>query len=489
MKKIGLYLFTNDLRADDNELLGKASRLVDELICVVIEPNLSVFSRKFAKEQQYGAERAKFISQSITDLESRLANLGQELIVLRSSTLTDEEMSRDFALSEIIKSQQATHLFVSHHCGFDERHLVQSIQFNFPKLILMQQHHSTLLELEQLPFELSKLPRSFTKFRKLVEHLPIDTQSLSITTLPPMPKALSHCHSIQASNSKFDEHCLNISNTNVNGLHNSSFIGGEQAGLAHLHDYFSHPYAHQYKQTRNAFDGKENSTKFSPWLALGCVSPKTIYRNLVQFEAKHGSNDSTYWIFFELLWREYFYWKCLSLGSSLFQNGTDNPSIDSVLATNTTQQNFANWKCGNTGYPIVDACMRQLNTTGYVSNRGRQLAASCLIYELGVDWRNGAAYFESQLVDYDVASNWGNWAYIAGDLNQPVHNTQSSHNNRSIHNNQSIHKDQSINQSQPKSRHFDLAKQTEMYDPDHVFINQWKETGQHTTSASKQDKL
>ncbi|MEZ9247517.1 DASH family cryptochrome, partial [Vibrio cyclitrophicus] len=57
------------------------------------------------------------------------------------------------------------------------------------------------------------------------------------------------------------------------------------------------------------------------------------------------------------------------------------------------------------------------------------------------------------------------------------------------HNNQSIHKDQSINQSQPKSRHFDLAKQTEMYDPDHVFINQWKETGQHTTSASKQDKL
>ncbi|PMM58050.1 DASH family cryptochrome [Vibrio splendidus] len=483
MKKIGLYLFTNDLRIEDNALLHKASQFVSQLTCVVIEPHLSAFAREFAKEHQYGAHRAKFISQSIIGLESRLANLGHKLVVLRSSALTDEEISREVTLSGIIKSQHVTHLFVSNHCGFDERKLVQSTHASFPNLIVYQQHHSTLFELEQLPFELSKLPRSFTKFRQLVEHLPINTQSPIITKLPPAPEALSQCHSIQQTDRKLEKSSLNVSNTNGSSLNNNNFKGGEQAGLAHLHDYFSHPYAHQYKQTRNAFDGKENSTKFSPWLALGCVSPKTIYRSLVQFEAKHGSNDSTYWIFFELLWREYFYWKCLSKGPSLFQNGTDNQNIDSGLATNTTQQNFANWKCGNTGYPIVDACMRQLNATGYMSNRGRQLTASCLIYELGVDWRNGAAYFESQLVDYDVASNWGNWAYIAGDLNQPVHNTQS------LHNTQSIHNDKSKNQTQPKSRHFDLAKQTERYDPDHAFINQWKETDQHTISASKQDKL
>ena len=112
-----------------------------------------------------------------------------------------------------------------------------------------------------------------------------------------------------------------------------------------------------------------------------------------------------------------------------------------------------------------------LNATGYMSNRGRQLAASCLIYELGVDWRHGAAYFESQLVDYDVASNWGNWAYIAGALNQPTHNSETK------------------NQSQPKSRHFDLAKQTEMYDPDHAFINQWTGGNAVTTSLTNQDAL
>ena len=201
-----------------------------------------------------------------------------------------------------------------------------------------------------------------------------------------------------------------------------------------------------------------------------CFLPITNYCQLKQFEADHGSNDSTYWIYFELLWREYFYWKCLSLGSSLFGE-TSNHKLDSSNSSATLNLNFAKWKSGNTNYPIVDACMRQLNETGYMSNRGRQLAASCLIYELGIDWRHGAAYFESQLIDYDVASNWGNWAYIAGALNQPVPNNQTK------------------NQPQPKSHHFDLGKQTEMYDPDHAFINQWSGGNAVTTSLTNQDAL
>jgi deoxyribodipyrimidine photo-lyase len=255
-------------------------------------------------------------------------------------------------------------------------------------------------------------------------------------------------------------------------------LGGEDAGLAHLENYFSHDYAFNYKQTRNAFDGIENSTKFSPWLALGCVSPKTIYRHLKQFEADHGSNDSTYWIYFELLWREYFYWKCLSLGSSLFGE-TSNHKLDSSNSSATLNLNLAKWKSGNTNYPIVDACMRQLNTTGYMSNRGRQLAASCLIYELGIDWRHGAAYFESQLIDYDVASNWGNWAYIAGALNSQV-NTQANKQNDAK---------QPKPKTKPKSRHFDLGKQTNMYDPDHTFINKWNASSKEPVLTNNQDVL
>ncbi|PTP94400.1 DASH family cryptochrome [Vibrio splendidus] len=460
MKKIGLYLFTNDLRINDNQLLHCAAQSVDKLIYVIVEPTLVRFSADLAQEQSYGAHRQAFVSQSIANLESNLVKLGQQLVVIRSNHL--EPDTTEQTLSQIIATQHVTHFFANAHCGYDERLLIRSIQRQSPNLVMCLPHHSTLFDSHELPFEFSKVPSSFTKFRKLVVHLDVNRNETVIAHLPPAPTP-TPVPAIPLSSSPNDESAVI-----------SDYWGGEDAGLAHLENYFSHDYAFNYKQTRNAFDGIENSTKFSPWLALGCVSPKTIYCHLKQFEADHGSNDSTYWIYFELLWREYFYWKCLSLGSSLFGE-TSNHKLDSSNSSATLNLNLAKWKSGNTNYPIVDACMRQLNTTGYMSNRGRQLAASCLIYELGIDWRHGAAYFESQLIDYDVASNWGNWAYIAGAL-RPQVSTQTN-------------KQKNANQAQPKSRHFDLGKQTDMYDPDHAFINKWNVRSKELVLTNNQDVL
>ncbi|CAK1698590.1 Cryptochrome DASH [Vibrio crassostreae] len=462
MKKIGLYLFTNDLRINDNTLLNQASQIVDELVCVAVEPVLSHYSSQFAQEEQYGARRAAFISQSISDLAINLNALEQTLIVLTQGRDNSDNVKE--SLIEMISELNVTHLFANAHCGYDEQKLMQSTLTCCPNLTAIQSHNSPLFELDDFPFTLEKLPRSFTKFRKLIEPLAIDTQSLTITDLPPAPDLtkMSHCHS--------KETLFKIGN--VARYH--SFKGGETSGLLHLEHYFSQDYASCYKQTRNALDGIENSTKFSPWLALGCVSPKTICRHLTRFESHHGPNDSTYWIYFELLWREYFYWKSMSLKASLFTGSYTKP----VTAENITQSaslNFAKWKSANTNYPIVDACMRQLNETGYMSNRGRQLAASCLIYELGVDWQHGAAYFESQLIDYDVGSNWGNWAYIAGEL-RPQVSAQTN-------------KQKNANQAQPKSHHFDLARQTDMYDPDHVFINKWNTFNKEPVLTNNQDVL
>ncbi|OMO20665.1 DASH family cryptochrome [Vibrio lentus] len=458
MKKIGLYLFTNDLRINDNQLLLCAAQSVDKLIFVIVEPTLVRFSADFAKEQSYGALRQTFVSQSLDNLESNLVRLGQQLVVIHSNHL--EPDAPEQTLSQIIATQHVTHFFANAHCGCDERRLIHSLQSRHPGLITCLPHNSTLFDSHDLPFELSKVPSSSTKFRKLVEHLNLNSDETVIAHLPPVvtPAPVSAIPLFSSANSE--------------RAATNDYLGGEDAGLAHLDNYFSHDYALNYKQTRNAFDGIENSTKFSPWLALGCVSPKTIYRHLKQFEAEHGSNDSTYWIYFELLWREYFYWKCLSLGSSLF--GTNNDS-DNQHTSTTSNLCFAKWKSGNTNYPIVDACMRQLNETGYMSNRGRQLAASCLIYELGIDWRHGAAYFESQLIDYDVASNWGNWAYIAGALNSQV-STQTN-------------KQKNAYQAQPKSHHFDLARQTDMYDPDHIFINKWNASSKEPVLTNNQDML
>ncbi|MEZ8045156.1 DASH family cryptochrome [Vibrio sp. 10N.237.312.C02] len=462
MKKIGLYLFTNDLRINDNQLLHCAAQSVDKLIFVIVEPTLVRFSADFAKEQSYGAHRQTFVSQSITHLESNLVKFGQQLVVIHSNHL--EPDAAEQTLSQIIATQHVTHFFTNAHCGYDERRLIDSVHRRHPDLITCLPHHSTLFDSHELPFELSKVPSSFTKFRKLVEHLDVNSGETVISRLP---QAVTLAATPVLAIPLF-------SSVNSERAATNDYLGGEDAGLAHLDNYFSHDYALNYKQTRNAFDGIENSTKFSPWLALGCVSPKTIYSHLKQFEADHGSNDSTYWIYFELLWREYFYWKCLSLGSSLFGE-TSNHKLDSSNSSATLNLNLAKWKSGNTNYPIVDACMRQLNETGYMSNRGRQLAASCLIYELGTDWRHGAAYFESQLIDYDMASNRGNWAYIAGAL-RPQVSTQTN-------------KQKNTNQAQPKSRQFDLGKQTHMYDPDHTFINKWNASSKEPVLTNNQDVL
>ena len=87
------------------------------------------------------------------------------------------------------------------------------------------------------------------------------------------------------------------------------------------------------------------------------------------------------------------------------------------------QNKFLKWQKGTTGIPFIDAHMRQLDETGYMSNRGRVNCASYLIYDLQIDWTWGAAYFESKLIDYDVSANWMNWHVQAYEIyyTNPVH--------------------------------------------------------------------
>jgi deoxyribodipyrimidine photo-lyase len=223
--------------------------------------------------------------------------------------------------------------------------------------------------------------------------------------------------------------------------HLQAYFGSEKAGLAHLADYFADEYAMRYKETRNELDGWRNSTKFSPWLASGSLSARLVLSQLQAYEQDVGANESTYWIFFELFWREYFQWYALCHGRRLFAfKGIKNRKP----LTSFYAERFQRWCKGDTPYPLVNACMKQLNATGYMSNRGRQIVASCFVNELGLDWRFGAAYFEQQLLDYDVAANWGNWQYLAG-----------------------------VGADPRGQRHFDIEKQTRQYDPDYVFIKQW----------------
>ena len=220
------------------------------------------------------------------------------------------------------------------------------------------------------------------------------------------------------------------------------FVGGESHALLRL-DYYINKETKlvaRYFETRNGMLGGDYSTKFAPWLALGCLSPRLIYHRIKDFEKLTGlANKSTYWVVFELLWRDFFRFFAMKHGSKIFLPGGP---IDSPKRWNRDMGTFRQWVEGHTGAPLVDACMRELSTTGFMSNRGRQNVASFLVHNLGLDWRLGAAYFESVLLDYDVCSNYGNWVAAAGLTGGRINL-------------------------------FNIVKQSLEYDPDGSFVRLW----------------
>jgi deoxyribodipyrimidine photo-lyase len=166
---------------------------------------------------------------------------------------------------------------------------------------------------------------------------------------------------------------------------------------------------------------------------------------LKKFECQFGANESTYWLVFELLWRDYFRFMMKKYNNKLFQQaGIQNKEVP---VNPHDAKSLQIWIEGKTGVDFVDANMIELRRTGFMSNRGRQNVASYLCNDLKLDWRYGAAYFEQQLIDYDVCSNWGNWAYLAGVGNDPRGN-----------------------------RYFNIEKQASDYDKDKIFRNLWLKT-------------
>lgn len=422
MKTRGLYWLTTDLRLHDNRNWLNACCQVDELLCVYcVDPAL-------LEPNRYGlntmsANRWGFLKESLQSLDKQLQRLGQHLLVVYQHPVDAiTELASEFGVSVIYHSRQL---------GFYESQQLLALKKRLPGVRFDDCDSRTLFKIEQLPFSLARCPTSFTEFRHQVEKLPIDEAQPAPKSLPPSPTA--------KQNWLFDFPAyVGLSSESE---HLQTFFGSETVALAHLEAYFADEYAIHYKETRNELDGWRNSTKFSPWLANGSLSARMVFSRLKAYEQDMGANESTYWIFFELLWREYFQWYALIYGRRLFAfKGTKR----SKPLTSFYAERFQRWCKGETPYPLVNACMKQLNATGYMSNRGRQIVASCFVNELGLDWRYGAAYFEQQLLDYDVAANWGNWQYLAG-----------------------------VGADPRGQRHFDIEKQTRQYDPNYVFIKQW----------------
>lgn len=416
-QKRSLFLFTNDLRVQDNSALLQAAKSAEALHCITVSETTPLAPNRYGFKD-IGTHRQRFMDESRLDLQRDLSALSQSLVVLRGDPAIQ--------IQKEIDQYEITQVFRSRNAGWNEQQYWAALQQANPEVAFQEFDTHTLFSLDKLPIDISDLPASFSKFRRIAEQSNIDYQPVTIERLPP-PLTTSN---IAANDSSI------AAPTKEN-----TFKGGATSAWQHIDDYFASEHPSTYKINRNALDGWTNSTKFSPWLANGCLGVRALLNRLKVYERDVVQNESTYWIYFELLWREYFQWYAHKHGTSLFRfSGIGSRSP----LTSFYPERFKRWTNGNTPYPLVNACMNELSSTGFISNRGRQIVASCLVNELAVDWRYGAAYFQEVLLDHDVASNWGNWQYIAG-----------------------------VGADPRGGRHFNLEKQTKQFDFDARYRKRW----------------
>lgn len=406
MPKRIVYWFRNDLRLHDNDAFSRAMADDAQVLPVfVFDPRLFT-ELPVIGFPKTGPFRANFLIEAVTDLRQSLREKGADLIIrVGDAALVLAELAEDISAEAIYASKEVTQEETDTESDLSKRLKPLNID-----LELFWQ--STLYHVRDLPFDIARLPAVFTQFRTKVE------QEATVRAVIPTPERVRFVPDVPAG----DVPALStfgFPDTLITDVRAAvAFHGGETTALARLHRYvWKTGLIKTYKETRNGMLGEDYSSKFSAWLSLGCLSPRQIYSEVKRFEAEQVKNDSTYWLIFELVWRDFFRFVALRYGTRIFKPSGIRHDFNKKW--NHDIDLFQRWVTGETGIPFIDANMRELNQTGFMSNRGRQNVGSFLVKDLGIDWTWGAAYFESLLIDYDPSSNWGNWNYVAGVGNDP----------------------------------------------------------------------
>jgi deoxyribodipyrimidine photo-lyase len=427
-KETGLVWFRNNLRINDNCSLYRAIQSDKKIIAVYF------FDPKQFSKDRFGFQktekfRAKFLHETVTNLQQNLKDLNITLLTYFEHPENKmRKLCEEFCTKTIYTQKEWTKEEVS---------TKKLIQQTLPERIdFIEDYDQFLFHPNSVTKNVSNIPDVFSVFRKKLEK----TVKVEIE---------KKCTQLSASN-------LIVNPTKIPALIELGFknfdipietafpfIGGENEAIKRLENYFFETKKVAfYKKTRNGLIGKDYSTKFSPWLANGSLSARTVYWKIKEFETKFGANQSTYWVIFELIWRDYFKYISLKYDSKIFSIGG---ILERDYQWNSDAKIIEKWINGETKDDFVNANMLELKETGWMSNRGRQNVASYFAKELLQDWRIGAAYFESMLLDFDVHSNYGNWMYVAGVGNDP------------------------------RDRKFNTRFQAERYDPNHQYRKLWLE--------------
>lgn len=409
-----LLWLTRDLRIDDNLMFDYLASLGISAMALVFE------------HESASPHRAMFFHQSVVEMKNKLAKSKVQLFCARG--LPKEEIPK------WVRANSIDTILVSKPYNQRDQKQLDEVKAICSRVDLVVFDQSTLLRLEDLPFSLEDMPLVFTSFRKKVEQ--------AWKVIKPIDSSLENV-------SGFDVKVPDSALLGEAFSHKTSWQmpyliqGGEQAGVERVREYlWDTRCLSKYKDTRNGMIEKNDSSKFSPWLANGSLSVRRLYHEVLKYEAEIGANESTSWFVFELLWRDYFKFLSIKIGENLFST---NGIAQKKAIWRRDEGVFLDWCRGRTGVDFVDANMREFAATGWMSNRGRQNVASYLSKGLGIDWTLGAAYFEKNLIDSDPESNWGNWLYIAGVG------------------------------TDPRDRVFNIQHQAQLYDPNRKYQDKWLE--------------
>lgn len=425
-QKINILLFTKNLRLRDNESFHQIVQEDLPFLAVYIFDSEVFHQSKFGSKK-CGRYRTKFLIETVQDLQRNLAQKSIPFLVKHAKTVeVFEELRQIFDIQTIFCQQEWTS---------EELELEQRIVQVIPQVLWKKSYSQFLIQPQFVFSVFEKTPLLFTSFRQKIEknlfvRPEFETENICYNKAP-----------IDIKSDRISLQVLGFDEFETDPRTAFPFNGGELQALQRLDYYFTeNKLVSRYKETRNGLLGLDYSSKFSAWLANGSLSAVSIYHELKNYEQQFGANESSYWLVFELFWRDFFKYVSLQHKNEIFQkNGIG--ALQYPTETNPSVVEL--WKAGRTACDFVNANMLELKHTGWMSNRGRQNVASYFCKTLRQDWRIGAAYFEEMLIDYDVHSNYGNWMYVAGVGNDN------------------------------RNRIFNTEKQSTIYDPQKKFRKLW----------------
>ncbi|CAJ1439427.1 unnamed protein product [Effrenium voratum] len=406
----------SDLRLLDHEPLWRAHAQPEPVLHVhLVELPLLSGASRVARIARCSPRRAQFWRQAVEDLAGRLAERNQHLVVKAVQDPAEY-------FSELCERLAVAKVF-AHREFCDEE-----LQTEAAVRAALARHGAeletcwgalTVHHIDDLGFDASdrkQMPLYKGEFQKAAKWRPI-REVLPIPPLRPPPAVAAEL------GASLEE----TFGAEVPEEERQTFRwqGGESAALDYLRNYMESGQLPRYRGATESFaHGDDNpvngGTRLSPWLAFGCLSARVVVKEAREWERRHGKSSSTAKgvgktgstgarLHTELLFRDFLRFSALAWGTSLFKIG--GPFDVKGLTWRRDKELFEKWRQGQTGFPFVDAGMRELAATGYISHLHRQCCASFLIRDLQLDWRMGAEHFEACLLDHTPDANWGNWAY------------------------------------------------------------------------------